>query len=75
MFFLKALHSSYSLYDAADLVHHAAGMAQYKPGHAIGSIEGRASARNQRDMLRILPEVMLEFKLLKTQRVGHFAAY
>lgn len=46
---------------------HAAGMADYKPGSAIGSTEDNAWMRNQRSVLRKLPAILLDLNLLKTE--------
>lgn len=46
------------------LGHRAAGMAQYKPGSAIGSTGGRSWTRNQREMLRKLPTTPVDLSSL-----------
>lgn len=63
---LRFLHYS-------QLSRHAAHMAQYKPGAAIGSTGGWGSTRNQREMLRTPPPALANLLFL-FKRVGHIAA-
>lgn len=57
----------------SQLSRHAAHMAQYKPGAAIGSTGGWGSTRNQRETLRTAPPALANL-FFSFKRVSHIAA-